>query len=50
MARCNCCTAEKPVSVRDYFRFRFGNGDMFVRIVDAYQVGYADFLGLGVDK
>lgn len=26
------------------------NGNMFVRIVDAYQVGCADFLGLGVDK
>lgn len=24
MARCNCNTAEKPVCVRDYFRFRFG--------------------------
>lgn len=24
MARCRCETAEKPVSIRDYFRFRFG--------------------------
>lgn len=24
MVKCNCTTAEKPVSVRDYFRFRFG--------------------------
>ena len=26
------------------------NGSMFVHIVDVYQVDYADFLGLGVDK
>ncbi len=26
------------------------NGNIFVHIVDTYQVGYAYFLGLGVDK
>lgn len=26
------------------------NGNMFAHIVGAYQIGYADFLDLGVDK
>lgn len=50
MVRCNCYTAEKPASVRDYFRFRFDKWEYVRSHCRCLQVGYADFLGLGVDK